>query len=86
MIVDKNGYFRRKQVEKSSEQVAERRVKIRKMLSDGKMQTEIAAKLNIGRSTVQRCIEADKRDEILVTCPHCNGAGVIKKDEKKNVG
>lgn len=78
IIVDRNGVLRRKAVVKDKKEVAKRREKIRKLLSNGKMQTEIADELDISRTTVQRCIEADKVAKILLPCPHCNGSGVVE--------
>ena len=78
VLIDKNGRkIIRQNVSKDREVVTERRAHVAKLYLAGETQEEIAAKLDISRSTIQRDIMEMSREHDIIKCPHCHGTGRI---------
>ena len=78
VIYDRNGIPRTQGAVKDKETVRARKAEALDMLQTGHSKSEIGKKLDISRSAVQRYINDAMREQHLVTCPHCNGTGMIE--------
>lgn len=82
VVIDRRGKAHsRPKVTKNEDDTNQRRKIALDMWLSGEQKKEIAAALDVGRSTVQNYIQDAMDDEHLVKCPHCNGTGVIKQSQ-----